>query len=338
MKNLNFTLKSCVWEITLKCCFECKYCGSGGGKARPEELTTMECMDVIRQLAGLGCRRVSLIGGEVFLRPDWYDIVNSLINYGIRVAIITNGYIFTAPLIDKIHTLGIESVAVSLDGPKDVHDRYRQHGSFERADKAIDALSEHGISVSVISTLNHENSQRLEEFYKYLTTKRIKAWQIQACSPMGNAVRSGVEYTFDFLKVVDFVDQHVMNAPFAIGLADNIGYFTGSDDRIRGGAHGFTGCRAGLDTVGIDSVGCVRGCESMYDDRFVEGDLRHSTLKEIWESPDSFTYNRKFNAEMLTGKCAQCTYGKYCGGGCRSYNYFTSGKLYESMYCARKED
>lgn len=69
---MNFTLKSCVWEITLKCCFECKYCGSGGGKARPEELTTMECMDVIRQLAGLGCRRVSLIGGEVFLRPDWY--------------------------------------------------------------------------------------------------------------------------------------------------------------------------------------------------------------------------------------------------------------------------
>ena len=46
-----YRLKSCVWEITLACCFSCAYCGSCGGKARENELTTDECVDVARQLA-----------------------------------------------------------------------------------------------------------------------------------------------------------------------------------------------------------------------------------------------------------------------------------------------
>ena len=40
--NYKFRLKTCVWEITLACCFSCKYCGSRAGKARENELTTEE--------------------------------------------------------------------------------------------------------------------------------------------------------------------------------------------------------------------------------------------------------------------------------------------------------
>ncbi len=109
---------------------------------------------------------------------------------------------------------------------------------------------------------------------------------------------------------------------------------TSSGIRIRGNAY-FRGCSAGLDAIGIDSVGNVRGCEAMYDSRFIEGNLRKKSLREIWESPDAFAYNRKFRAEMLTGACGSCPYGSRCAGGCRSYNYFTHGKLYESFNCAR---
>ena len=69
-----FRPDSCVWEITLACCFRCAYCGSGGGKARENELTTEECLDAARQIAEIGVKRVSLIGGEVFLRPDWEEV------------------------------------------------------------------------------------------------------------------------------------------------------------------------------------------------------------------------------------------------------------------------
>ena len=38
---------------------------------------------------------------------------------------------------------------------------------------------------------------------------------------------------------------------------------------------------------------------------------------------------------MLTGSCSGCEYGSVCAGGCRSYNYFSGGKLYENPLCAR---
>lgn len=40
----------CVWEITLACDLGCKHCGSRAGKARPDELTTEQCLDVVHQL------------------------------------------------------------------------------------------------------------------------------------------------------------------------------------------------------------------------------------------------------------------------------------------------
>ncbi len=331
-----FKLDSAVWEITLACCFSCKYCGSSGGRARENELTTAECIDVVHQLAGLGCRRVSLIGGEVFMRRDWKEIVKELTASNIKTAIITNGFLFGESILNDLKEVNVESVAVSLDSVETVHDRYRQQGSFKRAVTAIEKLADAGITVTVISTLNSDSVEYLPEFYNILVNKPIAAWQLQACSPMGNAAKSGMGYRFDFGKVISFVEQYKDDAPFAMGIADNIGYFTDSEGTLRGNSVScFTGCRAGLTVLGIDSIGNIRGCESMYDESFIEGNIRNRKLSDIWNDPNAFAYNRKFDATKLTGACAQCEYGKFCAGGCRSYNFFVHGNMYESPACAR---
>lgn len=232
-------------------------------------------MNIAEQLAELGCRRVSLIGGEVFMRSDWASIAQKLVNLDIRVSIITNGYLFSPQIIEKLKKVKIESVAVSLDGPEDTHDRYRQIGSFRRAIQAIEMLTQNEIPVSVITTLNRENVQQLERIYQILCQWPIFAWQLQACSPMGNAVNSGIDYRFDPNVVIHFVAGHTTGAPFILGIADNIGYYTKEERGLRGNRYTpFRGCRAGLSAIGIDSVGNVRGCESMYDDCFIEGNLR----------------------------------------------------------------
>lgn len=336
---MNYILRRCVWEITLACCFSCRYCGSAGGKAREGELNTEECLNVADQLAELGCRRVSMIGGEVFMRPDWDVITERLIGNGVAVNIITNGFMFNDRLLRRLKELNIESVSVSIDAPEKIHDKYRQEGSYRRALNALKVLGEAGIPVSVISTLNSENVDYLEEIYDVLKEYPLFAWQLQACSPMGNAALNGIDYRFDMGRVIEFVDRKLYEAPFSVGVADNIGYFTENEGRIRGNKSGcavFRGCGAGISAIGIDSTGNVRGCESMYDPVFNEGNLREKTLEEIWNSPDSFKYNRNFSPDMLTGKCAECEMGRYCAGGCRSYNYFVHGKLYEAPFCARK--
>ncbi len=331
-----FALRSCVWEITLACCFQCQYCGSKGGRARANELTTEECLDVARQLAELGCRRVSMIGGEVFMRPDWAQIVAALTSRGVKTCIITNGYRMTPEIIAALKRVHIESVAVSLDAPEAAHDAYRQPGSFQRALATIKALTKAGIPVSVISALRADNAPLLEELYAVLRRYPIFAWQLQACSPMGNAQENGVDIRFDAEKVIQFVSQTAPSAPFYLGIADNIGYFTPEEGHLRGvdGAV-FSGCSSGLTSVGIDSIGNVRGCESMYDERFNEGNLRQQSLRDIWEDENAFAYNRRFTPSLLTGKCASCAMGAYCAAGCRSYNWFTAGKLYENPLCAR---
>lgn len=272
------------------------------------------------------------------MRPDWKEIVAALTSRGINVNIITNGFVFGEELISDLKEVEVESVSVSIDGPEEIHDKYRQSGSFERAIKAVEVLCKAGIPVSVISTLNRENSEYLDILLQTLRQYPIYAWQLQACSPMGNAAKNGIDFAFDVSRVIGFVEENAPRVPFALGVADNIGYFTPSEGSIRGNLSGeayFRGCLAGISSIGIDSIGNVRGCESMYDERFNEGNLRKQSLKEIWENPDNFAYNRNFTPDKLTGKCAECEMGEYCAGGCRSYNFFVHDKIYEAPFCAR---
>ena len=43
-----------VWEITLRCDLACRHCGSRAGRQRPDELSTEEALDLVRQLAEIG--------------------------------------------------------------------------------------------------------------------------------------------------------------------------------------------------------------------------------------------------------------------------------------------
>lgn len=335
---MNYKLDTCVWEITLQCCFSCKYCGSKAGRSRENELTAEECLNLADQLAELGVRRISMIGGEVFMRKDWDIIAKRIFDHNIALNIITNGFVFTEEILSKLKTVSVESVSVSIDGTEEIHDKYRMPGSFKRAVNAVRVLSDAGIPVSVISTLNSENVKVLPSLLDSLMKYPIFAWQLQACSPMGNAADNGIDFRFDFNEVIEFVWDNMNKVPFIMGIADNIGYFTPKEGSIRGNKSGkafFRGCRAGLSAIGIDSIGNIRGCESMYDECFNEGNIREKSLREIWENPDGFAYNRQYTRHLLTGKCATCSLGDYCGGGCRSYNHFVHGKLYESPCCAR---
>ena len=99
---MKYKLTRCVWEITLACCFNCRYCGSRAGHARENELTGEECLRVADELIALGCRRVSLIGGEVFMRRGWQDIVGRLTDGGAAVNIITNGFLFNDAILSDL--------------------------------------------------------------------------------------------------------------------------------------------------------------------------------------------------------------------------------------------
>src|SRR3954467_3594423 len=81
-----------VWEITLACNLKCVHCGSRAGHRRAGELSTAEAIDVVRQLAELGTREISIIGGEAFVRKDWLTIVGAIHDHGMYCTMQTGGY------------------------------------------------------------------------------------------------------------------------------------------------------------------------------------------------------------------------------------------------------
>src|SRR5690349_22589824 len=87
-----------VWEITLACDLACRHCGSRAGRARPDELTTAEALDLIAQMADLGVLELTLIGGEAYLRDDFTQLVRASRDAGMTTTITTGGRGLTAEL------------------------------------------------------------------------------------------------------------------------------------------------------------------------------------------------------------------------------------------------
>ncbi len=123
LKRLGFYPRNVVWELTLACNLRCRHCGSRAGKARDDELSEVEALDVADQLAALGAERVTLSGGEPTLSPYWHTVGKRLTDQGVRVNIISNGKTWTADHTRMAKEAGLESAAFSLDGLEDVHDR-----------------------------------------------------------------------------------------------------------------------------------------------------------------------------------------------------------------------
>ena len=131
----------CVWELTLKCNMKCKHCGSVAGKARENELTVDECLNVAEQLVDLGCKQVTFIGGEVFLYKGWEKIARKLSESGIYVNLITNGLLLGDEQIAQIKYAKLTNVGISLDGMEDNHNTMRNVNiSFEKVMEAFDIL------------------------------------------------------------------------------------------------------------------------------------------------------------------------------------------------------
>jgi len=334
----HFTPEVCVWELTLKCNMNCIHCGSSAGKAREQELSLDECMVVAEELLELGCRQVTFIGGEVFLYPGWEKIALRLSEGGAGVNIITNGFLMEDREIGQIREAGLANVGLSVDGMEENHNRIRNNPhSFQRVLKAMDRLSEEGLEVGVVTSLLDFNVADLEEMYELFVSKGVALWQLQIATCMGNLEGR------DFLlmpervpEITRFIARKNQEGRIQVYAGDDIGYFDENEPHLRESPRGHSswqGCHAGLRVVGIGSNGDVKGCESLYADEFVEGNLRKETLGQIWFKEGNFSYNRRFSFESLSGKCAGCEKGMICRGGCRGSCYFTTGSLYENAYC-----
>ncbi|MCB9758244.1 MAG: radical SAM protein [Alphaproteobacteria bacterium] len=344
-----------VWELTLKCDQACRHCGSRAGLARTQELSTQEAFEVGEALVDLGCRELTVIGGEAYLRPDLDEIVAFMADRGVRVTMQTGGRAVDCDMVRRLKRAGLSAIGVSIDGLPEVHDRLRGvPGGFRLATRALDAGREEGLLVSANTQINRLNMHQLPELCAELRGHGIVAWQVQLTVPMGRAA-DRPEWIVQPWEVLDIVEtladiQRAAAAeprvkgrpPFNVFAGNNIGYFGPHELILRSRPGGqpthWMGCRAGQQVIGIEADGTVKGCPSLPTAPYVGGNVRELSLAQIWAEAPELRFARDRTADELWGFCRTCYYADTCRGGCSFTAHSTLGRRGNQPFCWYRAD
>jgi radical SAM protein with 4Fe4S-binding SPASM domain len=324
-----------VWELTLRCNLQCIHCGSSAGTARTDELSTTEALHLCDDLAALGCKGVALLGGEVFLRPDWQTISKEIKHKGMVLSIITNGFHDPDHIIPILKALETDSIVVGLDGatPK-IHDTIRGvPGSFQKAIAFLQAAKKTGIQTSAITTVQKSNYNELPKILKIILDENIN-WQIQEGTPIGRFPQNQLLTKEEYYTLGIFIrstQKKYTTRTCSISGAHNFGFYSTYLPNLSAYPP-WQGCYAGKNVIGIQSNGNIKGCLALPDD-YIEGNIRKRSINDIWNDPKTFRYSRHFNKEKLGNNCKTCTHRSSCGGGCTTRSVSMTGNPHNDPYC-----
>ncbi|WPL16484.1 Anaerobic sulfatase-maturating enzyme YdeM [Thiorhodovibrio winogradskyi] len=315
----------------------CRHCGSACTYKASDELDTQEALDLCDQLAGLGIELVTLSGGEPLLRDDWHLIGARLVEQGVKVNMISNGWLFDADAVNRALEAGFSNCAVSLDGTEEVHDALRRTGAFKHACSALRAMQQAGMGSAVITTLMQDNLDLLPRMHPLLEDLGVQHWQLQLGMPMGSMTMDRVIAPSQVETIVSFAHSLLNRGPIQPVLADCVGYYSHHYQEIRASYFvsdlPWNGCNAGKSNIGILHNGDILGCTSIRAPEFVEGNIRQTPLRVIWNRPGAFAWNRDFSVEDLGGFCEKCRYGEICRGGCHNVKLTMTRSLRDNPYC-----
>jgi radical SAM protein with 4Fe4S-binding SPASM domain len=330
-----------VWEVTLACDLACRHCGSRAGRARPEELSTAECLDLVHQMAALGVREVTLIGGEAYLREDWLDIVAEITRLGMAATMTTGGRGVDQARAEGAKRAGLRSVSISIDGIGETHDRLRGvSGSFASAVAAMDHLRAAGIPFSVNTQINRLSMPELPAVLELMGEQGAHSWQLQLTVPMGRAADEPevLLQPYELLELFPMLAELRARCDalrIRMFPGNNVGYFGPYESVLRKhmpDCHAGS-CSAGQLTLGIEADGTIKGCPSLSTHTWSGGSVREHSLQDIWERAAPLRYTRDRSVADLWGFCRGCYYADVCRSGCTWTSDVFFGRPGNNPYC-----
>ena len=136
-------------DVTYRCNERCIHCYLDHDDHG--EMTTAEIKNVLDQLAEAGTFFLTLSGGEVLMRRDFFEILEYARRLMFNVRIKTNGVMIGAKEARRIRELGVEQVQISIYSHRpEVHDAITKlPGSLKRSIRAIRFLKSQGLKITI---------------------------------------------------------------------------------------------------------------------------------------------------------------------------------------------
>ncbi|MBQ2704139.1 MAG: thioether cross-link-forming SCIFF peptide maturase [Clostridia bacterium] len=332
-------VKALCLHIAHTCNLNCSYCFASQGKYHGERgLMSYEvgkqALDFL--VANSGTRHnleVDFFGGEPLMN---FDVVKQLVAYArsiekekgknFRFTLTTNGVLIDDDVIDFANK-EMSNVVLSLDGRKEVHDRFRVdyagNGSYDNIVPKFQKLvaARGGKNYYMRGTFTHHNPDFLEDIKQMLDL----GFNELSMEPVVCAAGDPSELT-EADKII-VLDQYEKLAELMINRDKEGKPFTFYHYMIdlKGGPCVYkriSGCGSGTEYMAVTPWGDLYPCHQFVgDDKYLLGNVFDGVKNTAIQ--DEFlkcnVYSRK--------ECQDCWAKLYCSGGCAANAYHATGSV-----------
>ena len=332
-------VKALCIHIAHTCNLNCAYCFASQGKYQGERAIMSyevgkRALDFLIENSGTRKNlEVDFFGGEPLMN---FDVVKQLVAYArsvekdhgknFRFTLTTNGLLIDDDVIDFANK-EMSNVVLSLDGRKEIHDRYRVdyagNGSWEKIVPKFQKLVEArgGKNYYMRGTFTHANPDFLKDIQQMLDLGFTEL----SMEPVVCASGDPSELTAEDLPIV--LEQYEKLAELMLEREKEGRPFTFYHYMIdlTGGPciyKRISGCGSGTEYMAVTPWGDLYPCHQFVgDEKFKLGDIYEGVTNTAIqkEFSDCNVYARE--------ECRNCWARLYCSGGCAANAYHATGKI-----------
>lgn len=306
-------------KIMFGCNLKCVMCNHWR-ETREPPIAMSRHLEILTELAGLGCRKIHISGGEPLLRAQVPEMVAHATQLGIRATMTTNGTLVDKTKAKTLVSAGLRSVNVSLDSPlRKVHEAVRSvEGAWKKTIHAVELFRRYAhkgkITIrinTVVSPLNYKSLAGLPDLVAGLGADELNLIAVDDhCGDHLSISRSQIEhYNAD-------IAPQIAERALALGLIRNehqaypFGRTTGEIKRARRGEYAYGWyerypCYAPWTHSLIDYNGLVYVCCMTREQIPPLGDLKKQSFQEIWESLNYQQVRSQMHPPQLKA-CRRC--------------------------------
>ncbi len=314
--------------ITNRCNLECIHCINRANNNKFVELPFEDIIGLIDQTVKYDIPAIDFNGGEPFMRDDFNELLDYAINKKRLINITTNGTLISDKWIEKYHNK-ISLLRISIDSPfEKVHDKFRgMYGAYRKTTETIRKLTALDYKIIVQTAVSKLNQNNIRELINLLEEIGAIGLNIVFLIPAGRGEKIkdlalSPQELRKFLVNLEkeSVKSHlfiIRDAPQAVLLKkENPNYHHK--------------CGAAFTEMVVLNNGYVLPCAAFIDDidslRDNSINIYHHDLMTIYKESKIFKQVRAIH--MIEGKCKNCDFIKFCGGGCRAAAYHLTKNIF----------
>ncbi len=287
-------------DLTYRCNERCVHCYLDHHDRG--ELTTAEIKDLLDQMAGAGVFYLTLSGGEIMLRRDFFEILEHARARTFCIKLKTNGILIGEHEADLINSVGVETVQISIYSHRaEVHDAITKlPGSLENSIEAIRLLRRRGIHVIVANVLMVQNARDYQGVKALASELGAQCIIDPTITPMLDGDRSVLG-----LNISEAALREVLQNEEQAGRAEE--FCAPAQD---GDAQELNSlpCSAGHTACYVSPHGDVFPCVQF---PLPCGNVRHMKFADIWRDSPQFKQLRPIRLADMPA-CSQCVHGTTC--------------------------